>query len=840
LRGSRRRREERKTDQIRAAVAEAMAAYQATVQPQTSIDMTGVNSVLQELRQLAQHAGSRDTQSELKTIMEDVISHHPRLRGSRVREDHETAEMKLRPQIDGLETMLKISQEHAAEEARLRRKAEEEINELKLRLRIAEEEAAQYRESSEEAQNTLAAFVEEKESYRNLEHELEDLTLKNTALEKTLKEYRVSSDQWREDVRDERASNKDLKRTLKEVHQQLEEQTHSRQGLRAKIERLHSQMAQAIQDIHAEQEDWRNKEHSLQSKLALTQDSLEHEKRHREKAELELDALDKEHKTNLHLKTILEQAQLDVSRLNELISSLREENRALDTKVFTLDRELEHTKNSKDAELATSTFRLQVELESALGQLDDVRKDSDAQILRLQGRLDQAELDLQEQKSKHDALFTETVEAHQQALREANEKKETALEDFHQIHEKKLNELRDRHTRELHNSFDNRSRLEHQFNERLSLSDDKIKHLESKVVDLENTLAITKSAARAAVEAATAKGVNLPTPANSVVASPPQRAASASMSFAKGSEVPEKISPQALRESIMVLQDQLQNREQRIEQLEAELTAVDKDAPAKVKERDTEIGWLRELLGVRVDDLEDLTNALSKPDFDRDTVRDAAIRLRANLQMERQLRDRAAAGSSNSFPSISSLSSYAQSPRAIPMAAAAAWGNWRKARDTSFGALSELATNLSSQTPSKSTMGSPASFLSGMITPPATNQKAPTPNDTPFQAPPSMRPLAAAAQIRKSSGPEARPLRAYSSQPRALSSRQADKRPASSQSASSSLPSQLNIEPPRTPTQAKHQPSLDLTEDVDDDASPLDGKEAGHFDNEEESLVPAE
>jgi hypothetical protein len=271
----------------------------------------------------------------------------------------------------------------------------------------------------------------------------------------------------------------------------------------------------------------------------------------------------------------------------------------------------------------------------------------------------------------------------------------------------------------------------------------------------------------------------------------------------------------------MVLQDQLQNREQRIEQLEAELAAIDKDAPNKVKERETEISWLRELLSVKIDDLEDIINALSKPDFDRDNVRDATIRLRANLQMEQQIRERAAAGGlASSFPSISSLSSYAQSPRALPMAAAAAWGNWRKARDTSIGALSDLATNLGSQTPSRNTSGNPASFLSGMITPPATSQKTPSTTETPIPAPPSMRPLAAAAQARKAGGSEARPLRAFNSQPRALSSRQAEKRPDSIPP-----PSALKIEPPRTPTQAKNQLSLDLTADVDDDASPLDGKD---------------
>jgi hypothetical protein len=152
------------------------------------------------------------------------------------------------------------------------------------------------------------------------------------------------------------------------------------------------------------------------------------------------------------------------------------------------------------------------------------------------------------------------------------------------------------------------------------------------------------------------------------------------------------------------------------------------------------------------------------------------------------------------------------------MAAAAAWGNWRRARDTSIGALSDLATNLGNQTPSKSTIGSPASFLSGIMTPPGTTQKLPGSAKMPAP-PPSMRPLAAAAAARKSSS-EARPLRAYSSQPRALSSKQAEKRPQSSQSE----PRPLRPESPHTPIQAKR-PVLDLAEDVDDDASPLDGKD---------------
>ncbi len=277
----------------------------------------------------------------------------------------------------------------------------------------------------------------------------------------------------------------------------------------------------------------------------------------------------------------------------------------------------------------------------------------------------------------------------------------------------------------------------------------------------------------------------------------------------------------------MVLQDQLQNREQTIEKLHAELAEVDKEAPTKIKERETEIAWLRELLGVRVDDLEDIIKTLSQSEYDREAIRDAAIRLRANLQMKQQEQERAASGVSNVFPSVASLSNLTQTPRALPMAAAAAWGNWRKARDASFEALTDL-TNLGNQTPSRSTFGgSPQSFLAGLMTPPSTNQRQSTPPPGTSTAPPAMMPLNASA--RKTSG-EARPLRAYNAQARSLSARQLDKRPASS-ARSNSQQSRLQPEPPSTPPLMRtgsYDHDADVRSfdgDVDEDASLIGDKE---------------
>jgi hypothetical protein len=197
------------------------------------------------------------------------------------------------------------------------------------------------------------------------------------------------------------------------------------------------------------------------------------------------------------------------------------------------------------------------------------------------------------------------------------------------------------------------------------------------------------------------------------------------MPLNRGSDIPEKISPQALRESILSLQEQLHEREGRLEELEQELSEVDKDAPGKIKDRDTEISWLRELLGVRIDDLQDIINTLSSPEYDRDAVRDAAIRLKANLQMEQQEKERAIA-SGQRLPPLDIISNFA-SPRALPRAATFAMERLNKVRDSSISSsLSDIAS-MGGDTPSRITSGAQSFFSSWMNTPTAT-QRPPTLN----------------------------------------------------------------------------------------------------------------
>jgi len=135
--------------------------------------------------------------------------------------------------------------------------------------------------------------------------------------------------------------------------------------------------------------------------------------------------------------------------------------------------------------------------------------------------------------------------------------------------------------------------------------------------------------------------------------------------------------------------------------------------PEKIRARDIEVGWLRELLGVRMDDLSELCDLLDRDDYDREAVRNAAIRIKTGLKMNIQERERKAdnttplsAGASNLATSIQNFAT----PRAAQLARVI--GEWRS-------------------TPARRSSQSSSGFLSGLMTPPASNvRRTPEPPNT--------------------------------------------------------------------------------------------------------------
>lgn len=744
-------KKDRKLEKLKNAVVEALVAHQKESQPPApAVDLAPIHESIAELKALAASRSSPDQGAEIKNLIQETLA--TQLKNTilrRLTDAEEIGAESLKLQVDGLKSMLRIADERAEQEYKARRDAQDALAEAQKLLKIAEEDAARHRQAAQDAEENLRQLREEKiphfEKIQNrsdalekqqqaLELTLSELSKKNIALEGTLDEYRESQENWKRQVAEVQNENKELRANVNHLKTRIEDSMRARQSLRGKFDRLQDDMVSATRDIARQQAAWRKKEEELNAKYDALRAAYDREVKLREKLEMDIAELEQQEREAAKLKFIFGQSQQENARLEELVAALRQESHEYQSKAARFEREFNEARESSRIEVQRTRTAMEADVEAANNQVNYVRAELEAQIARLESQLENVRLEADTMKERYELLLEEARDAKANAVVEITAAKDNALEEQRKRHESVLNDLRERHARALHNASEDRQRTESYLTDRLNLANEKIEHLQDRVTHLEEKLEIAKSAARAAAQAAQAKGAAASAPMDHHTTSP-------SMSFRKDSLVPEKISPQALRESILVLQDQLQQRETRIEELEQQLSEVDHDAPNKLKEKDTEINWLRELLEVRVGDLQDLIDTLSRPSFDQQAVRDAAIRLKANLEMEKQEKERAMAGG-KTFPSLASLAAAA-SPRSLPLAAAAAWGSWRKGR--------ESFTSEVSQTPSKSTNGG---FLSGLLTPPSSNVRQ-TPRSVP-------------------GGRHSRPLR----QTRQLSARQAEKMPA--------------------------------------------------------------
>ncbi|KAE8373027.1 hypothetical protein BDV26DRAFT_285472 [Aspergillus bertholletiae] len=759
---------DRKLDKLKNVMLEALASRDAQhrMEKPVNSELTQLQQSVTDLQALTLKKLSQDSTVDLREMIEEVVSAQFSQQKPRASEAEEIGADSLMLQIDGLKEMLRISDERAEEEYKKRRETQDSVVELQHLLKVSEDNAARHSEAAESAETRLLQFKEEKVPYFEqvqsrsdaLEQEhaklkltLAEISSKNISLEGTLDEYRFSSDHWKREseqskaqIEEMKTENKDLRVTIDHMKLRIEEGLTVRQSLSEKFDRLQDDMATVTLDITRDQASWRRRQEEHVAKYNELQAAYNREVKLREKLEVDIGELEQQEREAAKLKFIFGQSQQENARLEELVANLRIENHDLELKAARFEREFNEARESSRVEIQRTRSSLETDVEAANSQVNIVRAELEAQILRLQGQLDSVRLDSDTAQQRYEMLLEEANETKASAMASMANTHELAMEEQRKQHERVLNDLRERHARVLHNASEDRQRAESHLTERMELSEDKAKHLQERVIHLEERLEITQSAARAAAEAAQAARAARAAP----MASSSAHSTSPSLSFSQGTMIPEKISPQALRESILVLQDQLQQRETRIDELEQEVASVDKDAPDKIKEKDTEITWLRELLGVRIDDLQDIIRTLSQPSFDHNTVRDAAIRLKANLQMQQQEKERALSG--QSFPSFPSLSELTASPRSFPLAAAAAWGSWRRGKDPSNPGTSE-------QTPSKTSNAT--AFLSGLLTPPGSNARQASSNAA---AP-------AAGGWRRSS--ESRPLRGYDTTPKQSSAR---------------------------------------------------------------------
>ncbi|KAF2691374.1 hypothetical protein K458DRAFT_474265 [Lentithecium fluviatile CBS 122367] len=735
-------------DTIRAIVAEALASHKPAAAleapidiPQPQVDMSEIYQVIGSLKASIAQTTSHHLQAEdVRELIDDAFKRQ----SMEIAKREEVQVIQERDaRIADLEAMLKETTLRFDAEAEARHELEaREANSTRL-LDVTEKELALLREQASDDEAKIRLLTEECEVSRrsmdsfnadgdavrsklvdlqiendelkskaaalenseaDVKRKLETVTAENEALTYTLEEHRLSANKWRGDLQHAHEEADKMRKTIEQSRLQSEEATRVRESMRAKFDKLQQDMILAAGQAASERAQWQKSDEEHMKKYEILSARIEAEARTRERLERELERLEGQEREGMKLRVALEQTQKHNTRLEETIEQLKQESDEHKRAADRYEREFREAREAAHVEIRRMRVLMEADLDNANNQVNIVRHGLESETARVRAELDSVRMDADTVKEKHELELEAAADAKQAAVKEAVEKQQLILQEQMEKFERRFEIATKEHNRLLEIAREDKERAEAFHNDRLALADAKMDNLRDKVALLEEKLSVAKEAASAAAAAA-AQNIKSPAATNP--------------SYASGAF--DKISPQALRESISVLQEQLQERESRIESLEQKLAEADTNAPAKLKERDTEIGWLRELLGVRIDDLNDLINSLAQPSFDRETVRDAAIRIRTNLQMEQSEKERLMSGGQQSFPTLATLSNFA-SPKAVQLAAA--FGNWRsKGRDNASSALAGNSSTTSSrnQTPSRTAPASAQSFLSGLMTPPTSN-----------------------------------------------------------------------------------------------------------------------
>ncbi|KAI9845309.1 MAG: hypothetical protein M1837_004931 [Sclerophora amabilis] len=711
-------RKDLRMERMREMILDAVASQQSDQALVTNNGWEEIHRTLSEMRSSSAQAGSSQQQNkELRSMFEEMLNEKLSGLQKPMHFEHDVEVEELRSRLVSLEQMLSRAQSENEKEIGNRRVAEEHLFEAQNQIRLLREDDARQRGLVEANKQRVQAFDNDMQQdliqaqmqtaflereRENLQKVLSDLSAKNAELESNLLESGMNDNRRRDEMNRMSHETRELRNTMDSMKAQMEESVRVREGLRDKFSKLQEDMLAASDQAMKEKETWSKRDQEHTNKEEMMRARLEAEARTRERLERELERLEVQEREAMKMRIEVEQTQNANTKLENVLDGLRLESIKSQQKAARFEQEFREAREVGRAEVQRTRVLFETDLEAANHQVNVVRADLEGELGRVRSDFEHYKLQANTSKAQSELLLEEAYDSKLKALGEASESKEHALKEQQRLHERQSDDLKFQHDRALYIAQEDKQRSETHMLERLSLSDSKVEHLQDKVTHLEERLEIAKTAAHAAAQAA-----------KSAKVSPPPLAAEAP---GRGSETPDKVSPQALRESILVLQEQLQEREGRIEKLDQELSRVDRAAPGKIKAQETEIAWLRELLGVRVGELEDIIGTLSQPSYDQEAVKEAAIRLKANLDMEQQEKERATVGG-QSLPSLASISSFA-SPRAV-LPLAAAWGNWRKGRDQAHGSFPDLAAD-HNQTPSKSSP-SAQSFLSGLLTPPNTN-----------------------------------------------------------------------------------------------------------------------
>ncbi|CAK3958860.1 Rac guanine nucleotide exchange factor JJ [Lecanosticta acicola] len=742
---------DKKADQIKLAVSDALRE-QGPQQLQPNLDLTELHAVLADMKVSFARAASASLElDDIRAVVEDSLSRQSQALVP-IAMDEGTAAHKR--ELSELEGRLNETLAGALEEANQRRAFEARETEARRDLRLAEEELSLLRDTARDESSRLRVMENEhedllnrcrreEEARRDAEARLDAEEAEKEALQATLEEYRRSSNKWRQDLDEGKRAREELENTLSSVERRNEEYQESTASMKRRLERLHVDMSTAAGQLASEKAMWKSKEADYRARI----ESLEDQQSafHRERMQLE-DEL-----------RIVRNNAMEAAEARHSVEHLREANNSLDEMVRRLqgdlteqqalaaryERQFYDAQETGRAEVHRTRMSLETEMEAANHQVNLVRAELESELAKTRSELDNLRMEAETARARHEHLMEEEESVRREALRKVNHSNSVALDEARHKYESAIQNLTAQHTRAISHALEDKQRMEGFLNEKLALADAKLAHYQERTAHLEERLEVATSAAQAAaMNAKTSKAAPAPTTSTA--------------------GVPEKVSPQALRESILVLQEQLQERESRIERMQAKID----EAPAKLKERDTEINWLRELLDVRIDEINDVVHALQKPNFDRVAVRDTATRIQTNLEMERQEKERfGRAQQSLSGQALSNLTSFA-TPRAGQLTSA--FNKWRSSMESSAlkNQQARPGAPARSYTPSKPQSRPPLPSYSsgGLMTPPASNlRSSPLPDETNALSRPQLNSRPGSKSSARSNAEQARPSSRHAS-----------------------------------------------------------------------------
>ncbi|KAK3051646.1 hypothetical protein LTR09_007301 [Extremus antarcticus] len=742
------RGKDKRVDQIKIAVLEAIREHGLPQQEQSSQEIQDLHAVLADMKMSFARAASSGLElDDVRALVEDAVGKQSQALVPVSQPDGNKDHAHKR-EVSELQGRLNETLAGALEEANRRHAVEEREVETKRMLRLAEEEVQLQRDTSRDNESRMHASEREREDLlrrledaedarRDAEDRTKDLEAEHEAAQATLEEYRMSSNRWRQDIDEATRDREEMENTIASLEHELEESQDMSGSMRRRLEKLHTDMASAAGQLASEKAARQVKEDEYRVRC----EQLEVQQSSKEAIiEEELNVLRASATEAAEAKVALEQLRISNETLEETVRKLQVDLTEQQSLAARFERESSDAKELGRSEVERTRLAMQADVEAANTQVNVVRVELESELSAVRSQLENFKMEAEDVKARHSHQLEEDDAVKREMIRNINHANSVALDEARQKYEISIRDLTSAHDRALSNAIEDKQRSEYFLNERLSLSDAKLQHFQDRVLHLEERLEVTKSAAQAA--AMNAQGKAMPSSSTNAI--------------------PEKVSPQALRESILVLQEQLQERELTIDHLRNQ---ADERSSTEMKQRDDEIAWLRELLAVRSEELTDLVNILAQPTFDRAAVRDTAIRIRANLQMEQQEKDRFAPGSSLPGQAIASLSNFA-APKL-----GAAFSKWRSTMESSaLRHAPKASTRPRSSTPSRAPAALkniPAGYAAGLLTPPASNFRS-TPSPEATKSLPQPR-LHSSAGEQKVNGAPIRPSLAHSRQPSALS-----------------------------------------------------------------------